>query len=105
MMFIGNRASQHGQKTSLGIPLAGSECLPWLAWVPVASTAFYYGLPSAAQTHLMVQFLPQMCGYLSLAVWGRYNGQVRERLGLAVRYLRPGLRLGCVTGLVLGTRS
>ncbi len=73
-----------------------------MAWLPVAATGLYYGLPPAQQEPLAIQFLPQGLAYLGLALWAARNRGVAARLGLGLSLLGRGVRWGLLTGLVLG---
>lgn len=74
-----------------------------LALLPIAATLDYYALPGSWQAQTFVQFLPQMLGYLALALWATHNRPVAPRLGLSRTSLRPGIKVGLFTGLILGT--
>lgn len=81
---------------------AECERLAWLAWIPMLATGSYYVLPEGLQEHLLVQFVPQLLGYLCLFLWWTSNDCVIERLGLATKQLLGGLRWGSLTGGGLG---
>jgi len=74
-----------------------------LALLPVAATLDYYALPESWQAQTLVQFAPQIIGYLAFALWAAHNRPISIRLGLSRETLFPGVRLGLVTGLILGT--
>lgn len=74
-----------------------------LALLPIAATLDYYALPESWRAQTLVQFAPQIMGYLALALWATHNRPISFRLGLARGSLRPGLTLGLFTGLILGT--
>ena len=78
------------------------EQVPWLALLPVLATIFFYLLPKPVQQHPAVQFLPQVLGYIGLALWMRYNTAIPERMGLSLGLIPQGVRWGSVTGLLLG---
>lgn len=73
-----------------------------LALLPVAATLNYYALPDSMQNQPLVQFAPQLIGYLAFALWAAHNSSVVARLGLPPSNLRSGARLGLITGLALG---
>ena len=73
-----------------------------LAFIPVLATAVYYTLPAGLQTSAGVQFLPQLLGYLSLALWASRHDVVCSRLGLNSSQLPQGLRWGLPVGVALG---
>jgi len=73
-----------------------------LAIIPVLATVGYYALPSALQTSLAIQFLPQIVAYCSLALWASKNKAVSFRLGLAWHQLSHGLQWGLPVGGTLG---
>jgi hypothetical protein len=73
-----------------------------LALLPVAATLDYYALPDWLQTQPLVQFAPQLIGYLAFALWASHNGSILSRVGLQWRHLTRGAILGAVTGLALG---
>lgn len=73
-----------------------------LALLPVAATLNYYALPDSLQNQPLVQFAPQLIGYLAFALWAAHNDSVVARLGLSPSNLRSGARLGLITGVTLG---
>jgi membrane protease YdiL (CAAX protease family) len=73
-----------------------------LVLIPVLATVGYYALPSALQTSLAIQFLPQIVAYCSLALWTSKNKAVSFRLGLACSGLFQGLQWGLPVGVTLG---
>jgi membrane protease YdiL (CAAX protease family) len=73
-----------------------------LAIIPVLATVGYYALPSALQTSLAIQFLPQILAYCSLARWASKNKAVSFRLGLAWHQFSQGLQWGLPVGVTLG---
>ena len=73
-----------------------------LAFIPVLATAVYYTLPSGLQQYAAVQFLPQLLGYLSLALWVGKQDVVSFRLGLNSSQLPRGLQWGLPVGIALG---
>jgi membrane protease YdiL (CAAX protease family) len=73
-----------------------------LAFIPVMATAIYYTLPSWLQQYAAVQFLPQLLGYLSLALWAGKHHAVSFRLGLNSSKLLQGLQWGVPVGIALG---
>ena len=73
-----------------------------LALLPVAATLNYYALPDSLQSQPLVQFAPQLIGYLAFALWAAHNGSVVARLGLSPSNLRKGATLGLITGVALG---
>lgn len=73
-----------------------------LALLPIAATLDYYALPESWQAQTLVQFTPQIIGYLAFALWAAHNRPISTRLGLSRETFFPGVRLGLVTGLILG---
>ena len=73
-----------------------------LALLPVAATIDYYALPAWLQNQPLVQFAPQLIGYLAFALWASHNSSIVSRIGLPRSQWRQGLRLGAVTGTILG---
>lgn len=73
-----------------------------LALLPVAATLDYYALPEWLQVQPLVQFAPQLIGYLAFALWASHNGSIVTRIGFQPSTLRQGVTLGVVTGTVLG---
>lgn len=78
------------------------ERLAGLALVPALTTGLYYLLPPGLQGSVTVQCLPQLLGYLALAVWSTGNRQVIGRLGLEPGQSLRGLARGIPVGLALG---
>lgn len=74
-----------------------------LAVVPITATLAYYALPDRLQSQPLLQFIPQIIAYLALAFWTSLNTRISPRLGLTYALLRPGLKLGLLTGLILGS--
>ncbi|HKT34784.1 MAG TPA: CPBP family glutamic-type intramembrane protease [Nitrospira sp.] len=74
-----------------------------LALLPIAATLDYYALPEWLQSQPLVQFAPQVIGYLALALWSSHNRCVLTRLGLQPFYWRRGAKMGLVTGVCLGS--
>jgi hypothetical protein len=73
-----------------------------LALLPVAATIDYYALPGWLQNQPLMQFAPQLIGYLAFALWASHNTSIVSRIGLPRSQWRQGLRLGAVTGAILG---
>jgi hypothetical protein len=73
-----------------------------LALLPVAATLDYYALPDWLQSQPLVQFAPQLIGYLGLALWASHNRSIVVRLGLQRSHWSRGATLGVLTGVVLG---
>lgn len=73
-----------------------------LALLPVAATLDYYALPEWLQIQPLVQFAPQLIGYLGFALWASHNGSIAARIGLQASLWRRGAQLGVVTGVALG---
>ena len=73
-----------------------------LTLVPIGLTGLYYVLPVAFQQLLLVQFLPQISGYLCLGLWAHRNTDIVKRLGLDPQGQSLGVRWGATVGLVLG---
>jgi membrane protease YdiL (CAAX protease family) len=74
-----------------------------LALLPIAATLDYYALPDWLQTQQLIQFAPQLIAYLAFALWAAHNRQILSRMGLTRERLGPGIKLGLLTGLVLGS--
>jgi hypothetical protein len=74
-----------------------------LALLPIAATLNFYILPEPLQEQTLIQFIPQILGYLSLALWAQHNTALIPRLGLEPEKVRVGLRMGLITGLLLGS--
>jgi hypothetical protein len=68
----------------------------------VISTIGYYALPDALQSFTTAQFAPQVMAYLGLTFWAAKNEAIAAKLGLPGEKLLPGVRLGLVTGGILG---
>lgn len=73
-----------------------------LALLPVAATIDYYALPDWLQAQPLVQFAPQLIGYLAFALWATHNDSILTRVGLQWPHVTRGAALGAGTGLVLG---
>jgi membrane protease YdiL (CAAX protease family) len=73
-----------------------------LVFIPILATAVYYTLPCWLQQYVAVQFLPQLLGYLSLALWASKHDRVAFRLGLNSWQLPQGLQWGPLVGVALG---
>jgi hypothetical protein len=73
-----------------------------LALLPVAATLDYYALPDWLQAQPLVQFAPQIIGYLAFALWASHNSFIGARLGVQASNVRAGVKLGLVTGVALG---
>jgi membrane protease YdiL (CAAX protease family) len=71
--------------------------------LPIAATLNFYILPEPLQEQTLIQFIPQILGYLSLALWAQHNTALLPRLGLEPERVRAGLRIGLITGLLLGS--
>jgi len=84
------------------IPVQTEERGAALALLPIAATIDYYALPDWLQEEPWIQFAPQIISYLAFALWAVHNGSVLTRFGLETRRLTRGLRIGTLTGLVLG---
>lgn len=74
-----------------------------LALLPIAATLDYYALPDWLQTQQLIQFTPQLIAYLAFALWAAHNRQPLSRIGLTRERIGPGVKLGLLTGLVLGS--
>jgi membrane protease YdiL (CAAX protease family) len=74
------------------------------AWalLPIAATLGYYVLPASFQQNALVQFTPQILAYLAVFTWASRNTDILSRLGLEKGKAASGLRLGTLTGLLLG---
>jgi membrane protease YdiL (CAAX protease family) len=84
------------------IPVQVEERGAALSLLPVAATLDYYALPDWLQSQPLVQFAPQLIGYLALALWTTHNRSIVAHLGLSTSQWRVGAKLGLVTGVVLG---
>lgn len=73
-----------------------------LALLPVAATLNFYILPESLQEQTVIQFIPQILSYLALALWAQHNTSLMSRLGLQNGSVRAGLRIGLITGVLLG---
>ena len=49
-----------------------------LGLIPVVATGVYYSLPDSGQTHLVVQFLPQILAYVVLGMWIYQNDHIQK---------------------------
>ena len=86
----------------LGFSVQANERGALLALLPVAATIDYYALPDSLQEQVLIQFAPQLIGYLALVLWAVHNDSVLRRLGLERGLWNRGAKLGVVTGLLLG---
>jgi membrane protease YdiL (CAAX protease family) len=86
----------------LGISVESNERGALLALLPIAATIGYYALPDSLQEQILIQFAPQLIGYLALVLWAVHNDSVPRRLGLERERWNRGAKLGAVTGLLLG---
>jgi membrane protease YdiL (CAAX protease family) len=84
-------------------PTQAEERGAGLALLPVAATLNFYLLPEPLQSETLIQFIPQILGYLTLALWAQHNTALTLRLGLLKVGGRAGLRIGLITGLLLGS--
>ena len=73
-----------------------------LALLPIAATIDYYALPDWLQDHTLIQFTPQIIAYLAFVLWAYQNGSILIRFGLEKQQVSRGLKIGAVTGLILG---
>ena len=90
------------QPVRLGISIHANERGALLALLPIAATIDYYALPVWLQEQVLIQFAPQLIGYLALALWAAHNDSFPSRIGLERRLWNRGAKLGIVTGLFLG---
>ncbi len=74
-----------------------------LVLFPIAATVLFYLSPITFRQHHLYQFLPQLLGYIALLLWGSLNPRTGQRLGLTLKLLPQGLRLGVGAGLLLGS--
>lgn len=74
-----------------------------LALFPIGATFSYYALPVSLQSHLFVQFLPQLLAYAALVIWASRTSRVLDQLGLERGKIWKGVRWGMTTGLLLGS--
>jgi membrane protease YdiL (CAAX protease family) len=86
----------------LGISVQATERGALLALLPIAATIDYYALPDSLQEQVLIQFAPQLIGYLALVLWAVHNDCVPRRLGLERERWNRGAKVGAVTGLLLG---
>ena len=86
----------------LGFSVQANERGALLALLPIAATIDYYALPDSLQEQVLIQFAPQLIGYLALVLWAVHNDSVLRRLGLERGLWNRGAKLGVVTGLLLG---
>ena len=73
-----------------------------LALLPIAATLDYYALPDWVQAQPLIQVAPQLIAYLAFALWASLNGSIIPRLGLETQRVARGVKIGIITGLVLG---
>ncbi len=73
-----------------------------LSLLPIAATIDFYALPDWLQAQTLVQFAPQIIAYLAFVLWAVHNATIFTRFGLQRQKLGQGLRLGLLTGLILG---
>jgi membrane protease YdiL (CAAX protease family) len=73
-----------------------------LALLPTAATLEFYAFPASLQEQTLVQFVPQIVGYLAFGLWASRNRGLVPRLGLEKGKAWDGLRWGFQTGLLLG---
>jgi membrane protease YdiL (CAAX protease family) len=88
-----------------GHPSASTHADEWgaaLALLPIAATLDYYALPDWLQEHTLIQLAPQLIAYLAFALWASLNGSIIPRLGLETQRVARGVKIGIITGLVLG---
>ncbi|MSR25335.1 MAG: hypothetical protein EXR96_09700 [Nitrospiraceae bacterium] len=81
------------------------ERATWLAGLSILATVLFYALPADLQSHLALQFLPQVVAYTALAWWASRNSDIMARFGLRPVQLGQGLRWGTATGLILGAAN
>jgi len=79
------------------------ETTAGVAFIPVVATMGFYGLPAEWQIQPSIQIAPQLIAYSVLGLWMYRNKYPLDKLGLAFNKIQPGLYLGTVTGLTLGT--
>jgi membrane protease YdiL (CAAX protease family) len=84
-------------------PTQAEERGAGLALLPIAATLNFYILPEPLQSETLTQFIPQILSYLALALWAQHNTALAPRLGLLKIGGRAGLRIGLITGLLLGS--
>lgn len=73
-----------------------------LALLPIAATLDYYALPDWLQEQTLTQFAPQIIAYLAFALWASHNHSILTRFGLETWRFAAGMKIGMMTGLVLG---
>ena len=73
-----------------------------LVLLPIAATIEFYALPDQLQAQTLIQFAPQIIAYLAFTLWALLNGSIFLRLGLEQQKLGQGLKLGLLTGMILG---
>lgn len=74
-----------------------------LVLIPITVSFAYYALPDRLQTQTLLQLAPQIIAYLAFALWAKSNDRILTRLGFTRDLLKPGLKLGILIGLVLGS--
>lgn len=79
-----------------------SERVAGLAFLPIIVTGGFYLLPLNWQSHVLIQFIPQMSAYLALGLWAFHNTNRISKLGLEPHKIGLGLQWGTVTGILLG---
>ena len=84
-------------------PTQAEERGAGLALLPIAATLNFYLLPEPLQSETLIQFIPQVLSYLALALWAQHNTAPTLRLGLKKNGMQAGLRIGLITGLLLGS--
>ena len=77
----------------LGISVQATERGALLALLPIAATIDYYALPDSLQEQVLIQFAPQLIGYLALLLWAVHNDSVIRRLGLERGLWNRGAKL------------
>src|SRR6476659_5129123 len=73
-----------------------------LALLPVAATLDYYALPDWLQSQPLVQFAPQLIGYLGFALWAVHNRSIGTRIGLQMSHWSRGAKLRILTEVLHG---
>ena len=81
---------------------SNSERATGLAFLPVVTTFGFYVLPLNWQSNVLIQFIPQICAYLALGIWGFLNVDRLVKLGLETHKIALGINWGTVTGIILG---
>lgn len=80
-----------------------NEVVAVLAILPILATGSFYLLPESWQAHRLCQFAPQIIAYTCFGIWAYGNTNIIHKLGLQLPTISPGIRLGLLIGLLLGS--